>query len=318
MKCMSIYATNIKRLYLPKGYRRERVNIKSLRIILFTLGLRSWCGLKWAGNQVCGFSVVAGKITAEVVLAVAPLNMPLAQGQAPEQVEFEVASVKPAGQRTGMMGCYNYRGGRIFCGHSTLEMLIEHAFAAQPFEISGGPDWVHTDTYEVNAIPPSSSKSAGSNPSSIKNPFNDEQRQMLQALLEKRFQLQWHRAVKDGPIYLLTLRSKKPKLDPPKDKGTFSWVGSPQGGALSGDGLEGQNISMPLLATRLSPYLGRPVVDKTGLSGFFDFKVDYGSDDADLVPWIFRALETIGLKLKPAKGPVETIFIDHATKPPQN
>ena len=79
---------------------------------------------------------------------------------------------------------------------------------------------------------------------------------------------------------------------------------------------------MRLLAIRLSPYLGRPVLDQTGLEGSFDFKFEYPlpSDDQrpDVVASIITSIQGIGLKLQAAKGPVETIVIDQAEKPSAN
>ena len=79
---------------------------------------------------------------------------------------------------------------------------------------------------------------------------------------------------------------------------------------------------MRLLAIRLSPYLGRPVLDQTGLEGSFDFKSEYPlpSDDQrpDVVASIITSIQGIGLKLQAAKGPVETIVIDQAEKPSAN
>jgi uncharacterized protein (TIGR03435 family) len=236
------------------------------------------------------------------------------------QVEFEVASVKPTNPRGGMVGCLTYPGGRVFCGASTLGMLLEVAFHVQRFQISGGPDWINAARYDIDARPSASSKSANANPSSIKNPPNDEQLQMLQALLEDRFQLKFHRSVKPGPVYLLVMGNKKLKLVDAKDKNEFSWVGSPQGGAISGDGIAGTNISMPLLAERLSGYLKRPVLDNTGLTGSFDFRIDAppSGEDPDVTTSILDCLHALGLELKAAKAPVETIFIDHAAKPTEN
>ena len=73
--------------------------------------------------------------------------------------------------------------------------------------------------------------------------------------------------------------SGKLKLHPAKDKSGFPRVGSNIGGALNGDGIAGKNVSMPLLAIRLSRYLQRPVLDETGLKEAFDFEYDYNNGD---------------------------------------
>jgi len=151
-------------------------------------------------------------------------------------------------------------------------------------------------------------------------PINDEQRQMLQTLLTDRFQLRYHRETKEGPVYLLVQGNKDLKLQDAKNASDRPWVGGMSGGGILGDGLWGTNISMQLLASRLSAYLEHPVLDQTGLKGSFDFKYEYHSGDAqpDVVASILTSVQGLGLKLEPAKGPVETFAIDHAEKPTGN
>ena len=236
--------------------------------------------------------------------------------------EFEVASVKPSLPSGGHIGWLVYPGGRVSISHSTLLMLIQCAFDVQPFQVSGGPSWMrdYQYRYEIEALPPPTSQSSKLNPPSPNVPLNQEEREMLQALLMDRFQLQFHRETRQGSVYLLTLGNKEPKLKEVKDKGEPEWVGSPHDGAINGDGVAGKNISMPVLAQRLSRYLKKPVFDQTGLKGFFDFRYDYATDEAqpDIISCILTSLQGIGLKLKPSEGPVETIVVDHAEKPSAN
>ncbi len=83
--------------------------------------------------------------------------------------------------------------------------------------------------YAIEAVPPASSKSSKANPSTPKAPLNEEQREMLQALLMDRFQLQFHRETRRGPVYALTLGKGALKLNEVKDQGEFEWVGSLEG-----------------------------------------------------------------------------------------
>ena len=214
--------------------------------------------------------------------------------------------------------CTRNPGGRVVGHGCTLEYLIDEAFSIQAFQLSGGPAWIHDSRYEIEARPPVSSKSSQALPLSPKAEPNVEQRLMLQSLLAERFQLKVRHDISQGPVYLLIKGSKPLKLEPAKDigKSDFSWVGSPRGGTITGDGIAGENISMPILASRLSRYLARPVSDQTGISGFFDFKYQYASDDPhpDLVSSILSSVQEIGLKLESTKGPVETIVIESAVK----
>lgn len=98
-----------------------------------------------------------------------------AQGKA-QLPEFEVATVKPSNMGgTGLMGLYTYPGGRIHIGYSPLRALIQYAFDLQAFRIEGGPAWIGHDFYDVDAIPPETSKARQLNPASPNAPPSSEQ-----------------------------------------------------------------------------------------------------------------------------------------------
>jgi len=233
--------------------------------------------------------------------------------------EFEVASVKPAGTRE-LGGIHNYAGGRIEFRGCTLQYLIQQAFDVQPFQVSGGPGWMQTERFDIDAKPPESSKSSKSIPASFKSPLNEEQRQMLQSLLTDRFKVKYRRETREGPVYLLVKGNKPLKLTDSKDKNEYPWAGGIGGGAIRGDGLAGINESMEDLAQRLSPYLERPVLNQTGISGSYDFRAEYSALDArpDVITMILSTVQDLGLKLEPSKGPVETMAIERAEKPSAN
>ena len=132
---------------------------------------------------------------------------------------------------------------------------------------------------------------------------------MLLSLLADRFQLKFHSESKEGPAYFLLQGDKPLKLSEPASKDAYPLVGS--AGKISGTGILGVNASMPLLAERLRYYLGRPVIDQTGIKGSFDFKYFYESDDPhpDVISTTITSVEELGLKLKSGKSPVETIVI---------
>jgi len=240
----------------------------------------------------------------------------IARAQLPQ---FEVASVKPGATRE-LNGIYTHPGGRVTLRGCTLRYMIMEAFDVQPFQISGGPGWITDDRFDIDAKPPTSSKSSRSNPPYDKAPPNEEQRQMLQTLLVERFHLAYHRDVREGPIYLLVKTNKPLKMTDAKEKNAYPWSGGLGGGMIMGDGLAGINEDMPDLAQRLSRYLGRPVLDRTGLMGSFDFRTEYHSDELrpDVVTMILASVQDLGLKLESSKGPIETIVIEHAEKPTAN
>ena len=233
---------------------------------------------------------------------------------------FEVATIKPANPNGGPMGTYTYPGGKIFVGQSTLRMLVQTAFNLQAFQVSGGPAWAGNDAYDIVAVPSDSSASRQSRPVSRNAPLNDEQRKMLQTLLIDRFGLKFHREAKEGPVYILSRSNKKLQMEDSKDKDGLPYLLSLlKAGGVADGSMVGNNISMSLLATRLSKYLERPVIDQTGLKGSFDFDLP-ASDPSnhDVAAAIIDSLSRLGLKLKAGKGTLETIVIDSASKPTPN
>jgi uncharacterized protein (TIGR03435 family) len=209
------------------------------------------------------------------------------------------------------------------CGVCTIDMLVRLAFDVQPYQIVGVPSWAHSERYSIDAIPPESSESRDLKISTPTNALTDEQRQMLQSLLIDRFQLKFHRDIKTGLVYSLTRGSESLRLLPPQHPDYQPWAGSNAGGVFNGDGIAGSNISMPLLAKKLSVILQRPVLDETGVSGSFDFKYQYTNfdpvaDNHDVIASILTSVEAIGLKLKSTKGTIENIVIDHIERPSPN
>ena len=233
--------------------------------------------------------------------------------------EFEVASVK-AGTTREIGGRYTYPGGRVLLRGCTLYYLIQTAYGIQPFQVAGGPAWMHEDRFDIEAKPPASSSASRSKPPYPKAPLNEEQLLMLQSLLADRFQLKIHRESREGQVYLLLRGGNALKLADATDKNAYPWAGGIEGGGISGDGLRGINENMDDLAKRLSPYLGRPVTNKTGLDGSYDFRTVYSQDEPnpDPVNAILASVKDLGLKLETAKGPIETLVVEHAEKPTAN
>ena len=237
------------------------------------------------------------------------------------QAAFEVASVKPKSAEGGAINTMlTYPGGRITCLGCRLRYLITEAFDVQPYQVSGGPGWLNDDRFDLEARPPAGSRASRANPPLAKLPMIDEQREMLQALLADRFQLKYHLGEREGSVYFLVKTNKKLRLEPAKDKDAFPWAGAPQGGGFGSNGMAGTNITTAQLSARLSQVLERPVIDKTGLDGAFDFKYEYAADDAnqDRATAILTSVQELGLKLESGKGPVKTIVIERAEKPSGN
>jgi uncharacterized protein (TIGR03435 family) len=268
--------------------------------------------------------------------------IPCIQAQTPK---FEVASIK----RNPACPTPNKAvptPGRVMLECSTLQMLIQAAYGmfangttrdARLLEVSGAPGWVQTEFYDVSA------KAEG-------NPRIEQMiGPMMQALLEERFKLKLHRATKEAAVYDLTVAKGGPKLEKMKEGSCvvqdLNHMPKPAPGETPPVYCGSQTLQRkgPLMvmiahgmtmdgfaAERLPRMAGRPVVDKTGLAGRFDFQLEWALDNPELSgrggdapesagPTIFAALQQqLGLKLEPAKGSVDILVVDHVEKPTEN
>lgn len=254
--------------------------------------------------------------------------------------EFEVASVKPNTSGTMMVMIRPPMGGRFTATNARLKMLVAIAYNVRNFEISGGPNWIETDGFDIEA-------KAADPKVNI-----DGLRPMLQSLLEDRFQLKVRREAREVPVYALTLpkgasklpeakeggcREMTPDKPPPPPPAPGQFPSTPCGGFFMGPNhLEGGRISMSQLANALTNILGQPVIDKSGFTGTFDVKLDFSPEGTaftagpappglpapnfdNSMPNIFTAVQDgLGVKLESTKGPGNMLYIDHAEKPSEN
>jgi uncharacterized protein (TIGR03435 family) len=232
--------------------------------------------------------------------------------------QFEVATVKPPGPQDRAIILYNYPGGKVEIRLYTFALLLHEALGVQRFQVVGAPAWIDSDRFIIEAQPPASSKLSSFTPSNREAPLVEEQRQMLLALLMDRFQLKFHRESKEGAVYLLTKGPKEPAFEPPKHPEYRMFFAGLLGG---GNGtVSGGNATMDFIASQLSRSMGSPVLDRTGLTGPFDFTLEhvYDPEEHDLVTIAQRTVGALGLKLERSRGPVETIVVDRLEKPSAN
>ncbi len=206
--------------------------------------------------------------------------------------------------------------------------MITFAYDVRDFQVSGGPGWVGTERFDVRAKSERAAADGPQDPGKMtedqRKTLQDQMRERLRALLANRFQLMVHRETKEESIYALVVSKSGSKLQENKKPG-------PRQGMSGGRGrLQGMAAPTEMLVQTLSNALGRPVVDKTGLAGKYDFVLEWtpdlgtaGLDGANSPlpsgPTIFTALqEQLGLRLESQKGPVENIVIDRAEKPSEN
>ena len=230
---------------------------------------------------------------------------------------FDVATVKQVDPNAGhSMGVNVYPGGRVEIDGLSLKALVGVAFNVSYWQISGGDDWVEKIDYDVVADPPENFRATMPNPRHSLFGIEDEHlRQMLQALLIDRFQLRVHKETKTGRVYLLERGGKMLELHPTKASSAFSSIGFAERWVIS-------STAMPQLAKFASDYvLHCPVVDRTGLTGYFDYSSppeEWDVYQKDQTGSFLSLIREVGLKLSSSKGPVETLAIDHAERPSPN
>jgi uncharacterized protein (TIGR03435 family) len=212
--------------------------------------------------------------------------------------------------------------------NATVKFLIMDGYGVKEDSIIGGPDWIGTTGYDVDAkVTPA----ADAPPPKLNRA---QRKQMIQSMLADRFKLVVHNETKDAPIYELDLAKGGSKLPitTPNDtfaKGINGLDGNPVSSGypvLLGRGrLFGQSVTIASLIDYLKQELKRPVVDKTGLTGKYDLSLQWTPDntlaDSPLAggPSIFTAVqEQLGLKLTSTHGPVKTLVIDHVEPPSPN
>ena len=244
--------------------------------------------------------------------ALAALPICARPGEEPQPLRFEVASVKPSepGGRGG--GIQPTPGNQGYIARNiNVRVLLFIAFSVTDRQVSGAPAWFDTERYDILA--------KAEKPSTV-----DELHRMLQSLLADRFQLKVHHETKEGPVYTLTVDKAGLKMTEHDEQDKKYEPIRPLGPGK----VTANNVAMFSLCLVLSNQLDRHVVDKTGLTKHYDFKLEWvpenlqpGGDAAPAPdgPNVFTALrEQLGLRLTGEKGPIDLLVVDHAEKPSEN
>jgi uncharacterized protein (TIGR03435 family) len=257
---------------------------------------------------------------------------------------FEVASIK-AHKSTGTMEMSRlfYTPSGLTATNVTLQTLIRDVYRVQESQISGAPNWLNSEKYDVDAR---MEKSAADELRKL-DPMQSlpERQRMLQALLADRLKLTLHRETKELPVYALAIAENGPKIQEAKPgdaytngiQGPDGRPGGPGNIRMGRGMLTGQALSMADFVRALSEQLGRPVLDKTGLTGKYDLALQWTPSEGELPMLsrtegtpsapnfappgsaIFTAIQDqLGLELESQDSPVETLVIDHVEKPSEN
>jgi len=217
--------------------------------------------------------------------------------------------------------------------------LIRAAYADTFTPINGGPSWIRSAFFEIDAV-------ADGNPS-VKTMMGP----MMQPLLEDRFHLKIHHQTGEGPVYFLVVARGGAKLHSFVEGSCTPYSTSPPAalqtgqeycnsliGAGSPASVKDQGVTLDEFSKQLLGVLDRPVINKTGITGRFDIHIDFSREGTRLPgvalrpsdgnspasdpagpPSIFTAIEEqLGLKLESGKGPMEVFVIDHIERPSEN
>jgi uncharacterized protein (TIGR03435 family) len=264
-------------------------------------------------------------LLAAVAVAVigAPLAIGLLHAQNPP-LRFEVATIKPVKADGLKIGFQLLPGGELRLTGTTVRDLIVLGYGVRPDEVSGGPKWIYSDGYEVIAKPERVDGEPAVQAAVPGSPAWRRMQQRIQALLADRFQLGFHKESKAGQVYAMSIAKGGFKLKESEQAGQV-----PPSTMRSPGKITGRAGSITMLTTVLGNWLGRPVEDHTGLTGQYDYVLEYAQDTdptrsapaeaSTPAASLFTALqEQMGLKLESTRGTVETIVIDRAEKPAQN
>jgi uncharacterized protein (TIGR03435 family) len=232
---------------------------------------------------------------------------------------FDVATIKPSKpdeQRTGL----GFRGDTFQTVGTSLTQLMTMAYEIHATQIVGAPAWFDTEKFDITAKP------------DIKGtPTRQQMEAMVQKLIEDRFNLTFHHDQKELPVYVLSVAKTGSKL---ADDGDPSGLPSFGMGALGALNVHHSTMS-DFVGMMQGMVLDRPVLDKTGLTGRYDFNLNWTPDDSqfggrganvppptdgsNVPPNLYTALqEQVGLKLEAAKAHAQVLVIDHVEKPSAN
>jgi uncharacterized protein (TIGR03435 family) len=241
-----------------------------------------------------------------------------ASGQRLDGLSFDVASIKENVKGANVNGSNPLSmslqpGGRFVANNATAKNLIRYAYDVHEFQIRGGPRWVESVKFDVDAR-----ANTGASVS------RGEAAAMLQSLLHERFHLRVHEEFMKMQGYQLIVAAKGVKLR--RSTSNTERVGM----RFGSQEFAGSGVTISLLAAALSQQIGAPVLDQTGLEGPYDIKLvretapvapDTSPTPGSIEPgdswrWIVPAIrEQLGLELRPLKTPMKTVVIDDVRLP---
>lgn len=247
--------------------------------------------------------------------------------QTTQSPSYEVASIKIDNGGPNRPVAWDQSPDGLMISNVMLELLIREAYGIQSYQIEGAPEWINQEEYDIAArIDDTETRHLRT---LTKEQAQAERRLMLQALLADRFRLVVHHETKQGPIYALAVAKNGPKFQKAAPPALPQMPISMGGGLLT---FKGAPIST--LARLIAQVIGRPVLDRTGLTGNYAFTLKWTPDEFELSAnppqseeasaepkgtSIFTVIQDqLGLKLESTKAPIDSLVIDHVSRPSAN
>jgi uncharacterized protein (TIGR03435 family) len=238
---------------------------------------------------------------------------------------FEVASIKLHDPGDSASGNFFQGVDRWVARNSTLRQLVRTAYQIQDYRVIGGPAWADTVRYDIDAKASQDDAARGGGPA-------PSRLLMVRSLLADRFKLRVRREQRELPVYELRVARRDGKLGSAlKAVDKRDCVANAPGGwcGVRGQGpgrVMGQQVTIDTIVMGLGGTIERVVVNRTGLTGVFDFTLQFtpqsaelahsGAAPADVAPSIFTAVEEqLGLKLHAERAAVDILVIESAEKP---
>ena len=235
--------------------------------------------------------------------------------------EFTVAAIKlnkTASTINGVASTYRFTPSGLEVTNLAPQLLIRLAYGIEDNQILNAPGWIESERYDIQA------KVDATDIAALKSLTPEQHYRMLQPLLADRFELKFHYETRELPIYTLVVMKTGSKMKEIQPTISPEGVKNPGGANWGNDQIKSSGIAIDQLSHILTEQLERTVVNKTGLTGNYDFTLKWTPDDGQSQtdtsgPSIFTAVqEQLGLKLEAGKGPVQVLVIDHIERPSEN
>ena len=259
---------------------------------------------------ICAISITSAQTAAAPAAASAQATTPA----------YDVMTIKPNVTGNGSIGfSLDSKGDHFVAHHVSLKQIMQYVYDLNEDSIAGVPTQFDTLRFDIEA------KVVEPDLDALKKMNSEQRRAMLRPLVTERFQLKTHTESRILPVYELVVAKGGPKCKLSDDQTKLGWGDIGLYYNKSDIKLEGRGLPMAHLAKTLADQVHRTVIDKTGLTGNYDLTLQWTPDDRpastddNAPPSIYTAVqEQLGLKLQPAKAPVEVLVVDHAATPTEN